>query len=192
MRLFVAVNLGEQFCHDLATQLDAWRNELQIAWSRPQTWHVTLDFLGEVPATCVPQLQEALGAEAARQAICRVTPGQLGAFPNLSRPRVLFLHLESGGALEKLAEGVRRQVDVILPHGEQDRKPFRAHLTVARIKRPLPATQRRRLPQIRFVPWQPLVIQELRLVASELRPEGARHTDLAVFPLGGLQTPGDG
>ncbi len=192
MRLFVAVNLGEQFCRDLATQLDAWRNQLQIAWSRPQTWHVTLDFLGEVPATSVPQLQEALRAEAARHTVCQLTPGQLGAFPHLNRPRVLFLHMESGGAVEKLAEDVRKRVDEVLPHGEQDRKPFRPHLTVARIKRPLPSAQRRLLPQIRFVPWQPLTIRELKLVASELRPEGARHTDLAVFPLGGVQTAGDG
>lgn len=190
MRLFVAANLGEQFRQRLATQLDAWRSQLQIAWSRPQTWHVTLDFLGEVATGHIERLQRALAKVAQDHAPFQVTPGELGAFPNLNRPRVLFLHLASDGALEQLATDIRHQVDLALPAGEQDRKSFRAHLTIARIKRPLPAAQRRLLSQVRFVPWEPLPIAAIRLVASELRPEGVRHTDLAVIPLeGGSQAP---
>ncbi len=183
MRLFVAANLGEHFNHLLATQLDAWRSQLRITWARPQTWHLTLDFLGEVPAGRVDALQDVLREEAARHAVVKVKPGDLGAFPNLHRPRVLFLHLDSGEALEELAADVRRRVDEVLPGGEQDRKPFQAHLTIARIKRPLPSAQRDLLAEIQFAPWEPLTIPEIRLVASELRPEGARHTDLGVFSL---------
>ena len=190
MRLFIAANLGEQFRQSLATQLDAWRSQLQIAWSRPQTWHVTLDFLGEVVAGHIDGIQQALAKVAQDHAPFQVIPGELGAFPNLNRPRVLFLHLASDGALEQLATDIRHQVDLVLPAGEQDRKSFRAHLTVARIKRPLPAAQRRLLSQIQLVPWEPVPIAAIRLVASELRPEGARHTDLAVVPLeGGSQAP---
>jgi 2'-5' RNA ligase len=184
VRLFIAANPGEQFRHLLATQLDAWRSQLGIAWSRPQTWHLTLDFLGEVPPAKLNSLKEALQAEAAGHPPLAVQPQELGGFPNLQRPRVLFLHMASDGALEKLAAGVRQRVDEALPEGEQDRKPFRAHLTIARIKRPLPASQLKLIPQIQFVPWETLMIDAIHLVKSELRPGGARHTDLAVFPLG--------
>jgi len=184
MRIFIAANPGEHFRYLLATQLDAWRLQLGISWSRPQTWHLTLDFLGEVPSAKLDALTAALRAEAADFHPIAVQPQDLDAFPNLRRPRVLFLHMESGGALEKLATGIRHRVDEVLPDGEQDRKPFRAHLTIARIKRPLPASQLRLLPQIQFVPWETLTIDKIQLVKSELRPEGARHTDLAVFPLG--------
>jgi 2'-5' RNA ligase len=184
VRLFIAVDCGERFRRLLSTQLDAWRAQVNIAWSRPQNWHVTLDFLGEVPPARVPDLRTALLEESPAHAAFSVLPGQLGAFPDLRAPRVLFLHMDSGGALERLAAGVRRRVDAVLPAGEQDRrKPFRAHLTVARIKRPLKASQTRMLGEIALAPWEPLPVRDFRLVESELRPDGPRYTDLAVFPL---------
>jgi len=182
--LFIAANCGEQFRHSLATQLDAWRLQLRVSWARPQNWHVTLAFLGDWPAELVNPLQESLRAEAALHSPLRIQPGQLGGFPSLSRPRVLFLHMESDGGLERLAAGIRRRVDEVAPDGPQDRKAFRAHLTVARIKRPLPASQRRLISKIQLLPWQPFTLEDFRLVESKLRPQGALHADLAVFPLG--------
>jgi 2'-5' RNA ligase len=90
-------------------------------------------------------------------------------------------------ALERLAVDIRARVDRILPAGEMDRKPFRPHLTIARIKRPLSTAQRRLLPQVQFVPWDPVPINEIRLVASKLQPQGAQHSDLALLPLGAPQ-----
>jgi len=143
VRLFVAVNPGERFSHELATQLDAWRQQLRIAWSRPRVWHLT----------------------------------------SLRRPKVLFLHAASDGKLEELAAGLRRCVDDVWPDGPQDRKPFRAHLTFARIKRPLPATQRRLVSEIAFAPWQPFTVADVRLVRSVLEPSGPVYSDLAVCGL---------
>jgi 2'-5' RNA ligase len=183
MRLFLAVNPDERFTTQLATQLDAWRRQLRIAWSRPQTWHFTLMFLGDWPADRVEELRAALAAEAATHERFAVTCGQIGAFPNLRRPQVLFLHAESDGRLEALAAGARRRVEAVWPDGPQDRKPFRAHLTFARVKRPLTRAQRSLLAQIEFAPWQPFTVDALRLVRSELRPEGARHSDLERFLL---------
>ncbi len=183
MRLFVAVNPGERFSHELATQLDAWRQQLRIAWSRPRVWHLTLDFLGEWPPERVPALQEALRHETTRHASFAVTCGQVGAFPSLRRPKVLFLHAASDGKLEELVAGLRRCVDDVWPDGPQDRKPFRAHLTFARIKRPLPATQRRLVSEIAFAPWQPFTVADVRLVRSVLEPSGPVYSDLAVCEL---------
>lgn len=183
MRLFVAVNPDEQFTARLATQLDAWRQQLRIAWARPQSWHFTLMFLGEWPAERVPALRQALADEAARHARFAVTCGAVGAFPNLRAPRVLFLHAVSDGRLEALAAGVRQRVEETWPEGPQDRKPFRAHLTFARIKQPLSRGQRDLIAQIQFAPWQPFTVDTVRLVSSELQPTGAHHTDLARLPL---------
>jgi 2'-5' RNA ligase len=185
MRLFVAVNPGERFRQLLATQLDAWRSQLQIAWARPQTWHLTLDFLGEVPAGKVEPLKGSLLAECRRHRPLTIRPGEPGAFPNLNRPRVFFLQMDDDGGLNALAAAVRERVDEVLPDGEQDRKPFRPHLTIARIKRPLPRHQLQLLSGIRFAPWEPLVLKQVHLIASVLHPAGARHTDLAAFPLQG-------
>ncbi|MFO7654754.1 MAG: RNA 2',3'-cyclic phosphodiesterase [Candidatus Krumholzibacteriia bacterium] len=185
MRLFVAVNPDERFQRYLATQLDAWRQQLRVNWSRPRSWHFTLDFLGDWPAVRAVELQAALAEVAAARSPFTVTCGQVGAFPSLARARVLFLQAESGGRLEELAAAVRARVDAVWPDGPQDRKPFQAHLTFARIRTPLPSSQRPLLRQIRFAPWDPFTVDAVRLVESDLSPAGARHTDLAVLPLRG-------
>ncbi len=183
MRLFIAANCGEQFNHALATQLDAWRHQIRVTWSRPQNWHLTLAFLGEWPADRAAGLQRSLPDVAAAHEEFAAQPGDFGGFPNLKSPRVLFLHFASDGRLEALTADIRRCVDEVWPDGPQDRKAFRAHLTVARIKKPLPASQRGLLSQIQFAPWNAVPILDFRLVKSELRPQGPKYTDLAVFPL---------
>jgi len=183
MRLFIAVNPGEHFSHLLATQLDAWRHQVRVTWSRPQNWHLTLAFLGEWPEYRLPALQKALFEVVAEHTTFTATAGNLGAFPSLKAPRVLFLHFESGNQLELLAADIRRQVDQVWPDGPQDCKPFQAHLTIARIKKPLPASRRKLISEIQFAPWDPIVVSDFRLISSELGPMGPKYTDLAVLPL---------
>jgi 2'-5' RNA ligase len=186
VRLFVAVNCPEHFVVDLTTRLDAWRRELPLAWTSASTWHLTLMFLGEWPAQRVPALREALAEEVAGHAPFTVQPGGLGAFPDLRSPRVLFLQFTplDGGPLHALAAGVRARVGSTWPAGPQDRKAFQPHLTLARIKGPLSWDQREILGRIDLGAWPAQPIGAVRLVASELQPQGARHVDQAVLPLG--------
>jgi 2'-5' RNA ligase len=183
VRLFVAVDPGERFRDELDTRLDAWRERLRIAWVRPENWHLTLLFLGDWPADRLPALRDALLDEAPAHRAFAVACGGVGAFPNLRSPRVLFLHLESGGALERLAAGVRSRVAAAIPDGPRDEKPFRAHLTLARVKRPLPPRTRGLPAAMDLGSWEPWPVRDYRLVQSELRPAGARYTVRAVFPL---------
>jgi RNA 2',3'-cyclic 3'-phosphodiesterase len=190
VRLFVAVNAPGRFTDDLATRLDAWRRELPLAWTRPETWHLTLMFLGEWPAERLPALRAALAEETGRHAPFDVQPGAVDAFPDLRSPRVLFLQFLplDGGPLHALAAGVRARVESSWPAGPQDRKAFKPHLTLARIKAPLSRDQREILGRIDLGAWPAQPIGAVRLVASELQARGARHVDQAVLPLGGVMS----
>ncbi len=182
----MAVNCPEHFVADLATRLDASRHALPLAWTRPQTWHLTLMFLGEWPAERVPPLRAALAEEAAVHSPFMAQPGGLDALPDLRSPRVLFLQFlpSVGGPLHALAAGVRARVESSWPAGPQDRKAFKPHLTLARIKDPLSRDQREILGRIDLGAWPAQPIDAVRLVTSELGPRGARHVDQAVLPLG--------
>ncbi len=184
MRLFVAVNPTERFTHDLDTWLDRWRPRVPAAWTRRETWHLTLAFLGEWPAERAESLALALSDEAPRHPGFLLRPGELGAFPNLRTPRVLFLQMDGGEALAGLATAVRARVEATWPEGPQDRKVFRPHLTLARFKAPLEAEASAALAGIDPGTWPPQPVAEVRLVRSTLRPSGARYADVAVFPLG--------
>jgi len=185
MRLFVAVNPPRQLCRDLDTRLDDLRAQVPVAWTTAENWHLTLMFLADWPVARLPGLVEALRHAAARHAPFAVRPGQVGGFPDLQRPRVLFLQMEGGDPLRLLARDIRAAVDSIWPDGPQDHKPMLPHLTLARIKRPLTAQEQTRLRRFEPRAGEPFTVTEAQLVSSELQPQGPRHRREAALPLGG-------
>ncbi len=185
MRLFVAVNPPGQLRRDLDTRLDAMRSRLRIAWVRPEVWHLTLAFLGDWPEERLPRLGAALREAVASHRPFVITPGMLGAFPTRQRARVLFLHLDGDDQLRDLAADVRRAVDAAWPDGPQDHKVFRPHLTVARIKRPLAGAEHTVLTTIDLGGFPSFEVGRVALMASDLRPDGARHTVVESLQLDG-------
>jgi 2'-5' RNA ligase len=183
MRLFVAVNPPARLRQDLDTRLDTIRRRVRIAWTHPEAWHLTLAFLGEWPESRLPALGAALRTAVAAHRSFVVEPGRVGAFPGLQRPRVLFLHLDGGDPLRDLARDVAAAVDAAWPDGPQDRKPFRPHLTLARIKRPLAGAEATLLRALDLGSWDSFAVDTVHLVASELRPQGARYTVLETLDL---------
>ena len=183
MRLFVAVDPGERFRAQLATRLDVWREQLRIGWVEARNLHLTLRFLGELPAAAAQELAPALRAAAAGRRAFTLQPGRLAAFPHLRDPRVLFLQMRGDGALEELAAAVRLATDPLLPPEQRDTKPFRAHLTLARVKRPLSAAEARALAAMDAGAWDPLPVADIRLVRSVLGSGGPVYTELMSVPL---------
>jgi len=182
LRLFVAVPCGEPLGRALTSALDASPKGLPVRWTRPATWHLTLQFLGDWPASRVPDLKEGLAGVADRAPFV-LAPTGLGAFPDLRRPRVLFLQLEDDGAAADLARAVREAVAGIWPRGPQDTKAFRAHLTLARIRRPLARESIKLLEDMDFSGLPVLAADGFTLYSSVLVPGGARHTPVASYGL---------
>ena len=180
MRVFLAVHPDPRFVRDLTTQLDPWRSALAVKWTLPVTWHVTLQFLGEWPADRLKVLQEALSRLEAGPPF-ELVPGPLGGFPNLRAPRVLFLQMDSGGRAERLARLVRDCVAEVWPDGPQDRKAFRGHLTLARIKRRLTGAEGDLLARLELEPFAPVRVESFHLIASELFRDGPRYTELTSY-----------
>ena len=181
----MAVNPPEQLCLDLATRLDAVHSRLRIVWTRPEAWHLTLMFLGEWPAQRLPALGTALRDAVEPHRSFVIQPGHLGAFPNRRRPRVLFLHLDGGDPLQALADDIRAAVGAVWPDGPQDHKAFRPHLTLARVKKPLSGAERTVLRALDLGGWDSFAVEQIQLVASELRREGARYTVVESLDLAG-------
>jgi len=179
----VAVNPGAQLCRNLDTRLDGPRANHSVAWTRPASWHLTLMFLGDWPAERVGTLSARLQETVSPHRPFTVQPGGLGAFPDLRRPRVLFLQMDGGEALLELASDVRRAVNDAWPDGPQDRKDFRPHLTLARIRQPLPGPEAAALTALNLGAWEPFAVDRALLMASELYSQGARYAVQAEMPL---------
>lgn len=186
MRLFVAVDPGERLRADLATRLDTWRRLWDLGWAPPENLHLTLRFLGERPTSRLPALEAALDEAAAAHAPFDLASGGLGVFPDWRRPRVLFLQIVDAGSLAALADTVGAVIAAHVPDEPDDDRPFRAHLTLARIKRLLDRPDREALRALAAPPVHAWTVRGLSLVESRLTPRGAVYAARRVFPLAGI------
>ena len=180
MRLFVAVDVPDGVKdaveRDVVTPL---RDAFPAArWSRPEGRHLTLKFLGEVSDERLEGVGDALAEAAPRHVGFDAAFGDVGGFPNLRRPRVLWIGIGRGAdELGALAAGIE---DVLQPLGfPGEDRPFRGHYTLARFREP---TLIGALPPV-AVPAQPWRVDEVVLFRSQLHPKGARYTALERFPL---------
>lgn len=190
--MFVAVQPPTSALEHLAEFLEP-RHEVdsELSWTGAEQWHLTLAFLPRVLDRQLDDLTDRLARVAARARPFRLSLGGGGAFPHAMGARVLWMDVHQGGQgdagplgpLGPLATGARAAATT--SGIEVDGARFRAHLTVARMRRPIEATRWLRvLDAYAGPPWE---VDELALVESHLG-EGphrrARHEVQDVFVLG--------
>lgn len=181
MRLFFALALPDDVRSALAPLVEAARQKAgdAVGFTRVEQLHFTLAFLGETP-----KLDDALAAGASSQALppFEVELSGRGAFPGMSRPRVLWLGVGQGA--RELTAVAERLCGALRERGfTLEDRPFRPHLTLGRV-RPHGASQARRaLEAIPPGPVARFTAREIALVQSVLGPNGAKHTALRPFGL---------
>jgi 2'-5' RNA ligase len=185
LRAFIAAELPAGLREALGRlQAELARAGVRARWVRPEGIHLTLRFLGDVPAGAVAPLAETLAAAAAGQAVLSLAAVGLGVFPGARRPRVVWVGL--AGEIGGLAGLQRRLEQALAARGfPPEERPFRPHLTLGRfgdagppgpVADALAAHAGRELARFE--------LGELVLFRSELRPSGAVYTALARGALG--------
>ena len=190
MRLFVALDIDP----DIRERIAAFRNQMRVLasdvrWVGPETFHVTLQFLGETKK--VDDIRRAL-KEVKAEAVQLAFRGA-GFFPTPKSPRVFWVGIESDQHLQSLADSV---TNATRPLGfERDAGPFTPHLTLARSgsgrpspvpgERPASALQRVRdeLAKSPQPDFGTMTAHEFFLYESHLSPAGARYEKRASYPL---------
>jgi 2'-5' RNA ligase len=184
MRLFFAVHVSDAIKNDIADALKAFpvRNP-PWRWIVPQNVHVTLKFLGELDEKLLPDLRE-IGQHAAQgMKPFRVSYGAFGGFPALTRPRVIFFEaMEGTPELAEIASRLDRGAELVgVP---RESRPFTAHLTLARIKDPLPPGIRDALEKVPPLPaTASQTVDHFSLMQSHLSRAGAQYEEVERFPL---------
>jgi 2'-5' RNA ligase len=181
LRAFIAVDL-DAVSRGAAADLLARLREGSgpgVRWVRPEALHVTLRFLGNIGFEQVAPLRSSVGAAVSGLAPFRLDLGAVQHFPSPRRPRVVALEVAPEANLSELAAAVERGTR---EQGfEPEDRPFRAHLTLGRMKSGrAPATRGLVAP-----PGTGCAVEEVVLFRSELRREGARYTPLERMPLAG-------
>ena len=185
--MFVAALPPDDVLEDLEEFLGPRREAAPFRWTRPEAWHLTLAFMAVVPDRALDDLEERLGRAAAKRAPMTLALAGAGAFPSVPRAKVLYAGVD--GTPEALEELRRLSVGARAAAGKAgapaDGARFKAHLTLARMNRPVEAT--RWLRTLATYRSRDFTVDEVALVESHLgegpgnRP---RYVVAGTFPLG--------
>jgi RNA 2',3'-cyclic 3'-phosphodiesterase len=135
VRAFVALKMAPEVEESVADFIESLRMVMSggkgVRWTNRLNLHLTVRFLGDgVAASTLERLDDALKDVAAVTTRFGIGVRGIGAFPNLSRPRVLWVGMESA---ELLALANRIERAAVAAGLAPERRAFAPHLTIARV-----------------------------------------------------------
>lgn len=179
MRIFFAIELPQTVKEKLGRYIGTLKKKSKsqsIRWSKPENLHVTLQFLAEVRSEHLQSmLDNVRGLVQGKVGKKMLTIGQVHMFPNPFRPRVIVLELGPQDELAALAGKIGQGIQA--SGYEIEDRPFRAHLTLGRIKQPygvdLGFLNETPLPEV-----EEIETAEVVLYRSEPQQDGSKYTVL--------------
>jgi len=178
VRVFVAIDLPaslQEFFSVVQEPLRQCSGRLAIV--DPLLLHITLKFLGELPADQVDRVSEELRSLKYPPFSVSITGISAN---NPKHPRVIWAVVEDGGKTAALAEAVD---SAIAPLGfSRETRPFRPHITIARVKEYHPDIPRAIAP---LSSWNggDMHVSRIVLKKSTLTPQGPVYETITEVPL---------
>lgn len=189
LRTFIAIELDEPLRQALGRVQGKFKRQIaprDVRWVEIENLHLTLKFLGDTPRSRLPEIEAALRAACAGHAPFEIGFEGRGCFPNLRRPRVIWVAVRDRGlALARLQADVEKHV---APLGwPTEERGFSPHLTLGRVARGVDRDGEEAIGQI----VEKTVVEQIgvqrvtavSLMQSDLRPSGPIYTRLLSVPL---------
>lgn len=182
MRLFVAIAPPAPALDELAAVAAPLRSAWPgLRWTRQDSWHVTLAFLGEVGDDALPRLSTRLERAAGRHPSLELSISGAGTFPAAVRARVLWAGIDGDQhTLTALAWSVAAGARRAGAPSPDERKAYRPHVTLARCR--APADLRPLATALAGLAGPTWTAAHIHLIRSHLGPR-PRYETLASWPL---------
>jgi RNA 2',3'-cyclic 3'-phosphodiesterase len=175
VRLFVAVEIPSEVKSEIERIVGPLKKSLgNASWVRAEAVHVTLAFIGEQPEPIVPRIVDELQASVREMQRFEAVVSGAGFFPNDRNPRVAWLGLSPAEGFSEVAAAVRQALN--RAEVAFDEKPFKGHLTLARIKERWRREEAERfIARLGTFRSKSFPVEEVILYSSKLSPHGAQH-----------------
>ena len=185
MRLFVAVALPEEIKRELTRLQESLKKSCRncpARWVSAENIHLTLNFLGEVVVSRLPDIERAVTQACAGIECFDLNISETGAFPNLEKPRVIWVGMH--GDLKRLVMLQKVLEQSLSALGfTPDTRGFSPHLTLARFQVPRPQTALESAVTAREAQsLGKFEASEFSLFESKLSPQGAQYRKVMRFP----------
>ena len=186
IRTFIAVDLAEGVRNRLtALQEQLGRSAGGVKWTQAENLHLTLLFLGDVEELEVVSICRVVQQRAQKHSPFTIDVSGLGAFPNLRRPKILWVGISEG--VPELRALHADLEDGLLDLGcyRREEREYTPHLTLGRLSHDDRADE-----------WGPILskhadweggttpVDEVLVMASEMRRGGPEYSVLGRGSLG--------
>lgn len=187
VRLFVACEVPDEVKDAIGgiTRSLKDRSGNAVRWINPEGVHVTLKFLGEVPVKKLPAIKLAIQEAVVGHQPFELEFSNIGTFGGREGLRIMWVGVAGDVLrLEALVRAVNAALAVV--GFEPERRPFRPHLTLGRVRDDVGTRQRAEIEvevgktEVPAVSWR---TAQVSLMRSRLSPGGASYDVLATFPL---------
>ncbi len=191
IRLFVACEVPDEVKLAIGEVIERLRarSGTAVRWIRPEGVHVTLKFLGEVPVKKLPAIRLALQEAVVGHSPFELEFSNIGTFGGREGLRIMWVGI--AGDVLRLEALVRAVNAVLAVVGfEPERRPFRPHLTLGRVRDSISTRQRAEIEVAvgkMEVPPSTWRTTHVSLMTSSLTRAGADYDVLATFPLKVIQ-----
>jgi 2'-5' RNA ligase len=182
IRSFLAIELPEALQETVAENIrEMTQFPSKIKWVSPRQAHLTLKFFGSITSETIEDISQALSPVISGYPRFHITLKGLGAFPNLFRPRVIWLSL--GGETQVLS-GLHQAIGgALVPLGiPKESRSFQGHLTLGRNKdNQVNQELYQHLSRWAKKETPAFEVEELVLFRSDLKPAGPEYSRLKTF-----------
>lgn len=188
LRLFIALAIPDEVRVAIGRAQSRLRRESApgaVRWTPADQFHITLKFLGDVPAEQLAAVQAALEPVCAGSPALALSVRGIGFFPHFRAPRIMWAGAQDERReMPELASRIDKALRWLEPSAPPEK--FVAHVTLGRIKPGHHAAIPRLVEMAEgfrdrsFGEW---LTREVELVRSELTPLRATHTVVGRFAL---------
>ena len=154
-----------------------------VKWVKPDNLHLTFRFLGDVKETDLEELFDALADSVSSLPAFSLQIRGIGAFPNWRHPRVVWAGCDEGADDAVALAAAVESACVDLGY-EKEKRPFRPHLTLGRVKQPSDAAGLEAIADsFRDKEFGYVDIDAIAVFMSTLRRTGPVYSPMAHIPL---------
>ena len=188
IRTFIAIDLPQLIQDSIEKQTARLHQTLGnqiIRWTLIQNMHLTLKFLGNIPATHVDFLKQMLTQMADSHSAFDLQVSSIGSFPNSKRPRILWLGILLPAELMSMQKDVEDGASKL--GYEKEARAFSPHLTLGRVRQSIHTNDlqkiRSTLETFQLGKIPSARVDSVHLYQSDLNSEGSVYTKLFSVPL---------
>jgi RNA 2',3'-cyclic 3'-phosphodiesterase len=180
-RVFAAIDISDEARRSIGEYtagLQAEFAEAPVRWEKSEKLHITLKFAGSLDDEELAQFKLQVREAAVNVAALRITVTGTGAFVKRRGPSVLWLGIGIVSGDPDSFTRLNSELEI------ESKRPFRPHITIARIKDAKNATSLIDKHLASTFQSAEFEATELVIYESKLLPAGSIYSKLEAFPLG--------